>query len=203
MASRAPNLQKQLRSRLHGLMKKANELNRRYGVRVAVMIEDGPDKWTYQSEETWPSYFKSISNGKNHFFPSDFITLSEYQRGSVISEVSLDECNFAIPPLPTPPSHPIHDFEDEDFALLQALGSKYTPIEPSEVAISDAKLPTHQPLAEHMSEYELNNNSKRPLPNAPSPSIKKAKKAMWSSKCKPVTRSVARNGHQDPYNFAS
>jgi hypothetical protein len=177
-------------------MKKANELNRRYGVRVAVIVDDEPalDEWTYQSDESWPPYFKSVSRGKNRYFPGDFITLSEFQRGGVVA--LLDDSNFAAPSLPTPPSHPARDFEDDNFALLQALGSGYPPIESNETPLS------HQATEERVCGYELNKHLKRPPPSTLNHSMKKARKSTWSSNGKPVTRSVVRTGHQDNYNFA-
>ena len=192
MASRPPIQQKQLNSRFHGLMKKANELYKRHGVRVAVLMEDGAENWAYQSEEAWPSSHNIPERGRQ-FFPSDFITLSEYQRRSAASS----EASSAAPGLPAPllstlPSESSHDFKDEDLALFQALGSRYPNME--------AVVP--EPVVMQTS-YGLKIGSKRPLAQTADSSTKKARRVTEPTNSRPTTRSESKHGHEDPYNFAS
>ena len=189
MVSRTPNQQKQADSRALGLMKKGDALYRKYGVRVAIAIDDNVKKSSYRCDNGWQAYF--VAPDERRYSPGDFITLSEYQKGNeILSDVSLE-----LAPLPpsTFPPHPVNDLEDGDFALLQAFNSEYPPLDLSETAaISEPA---------HSTEHVRGPNSKRPLPNTPDTSAKKARKEIWSSSSKPVTRS-AKNVQHDPYNFA-
>ena len=120
MANRAPNLQKQVTSRLHGIMKKGNELNKKYGIKIAIFAEDSPAnnsvRWAYQNDETFLSQIYSTFQTQNRFYPADFITVSEYHKQtSKLGKTS---------------STPFTEFEDDDLALLRAVGSGYASIEP-------------------------------------------------------------------------
>ena len=125
MANRASNLQKQVTSRLHGIMKKGNELNRKYGIKIAIFAEDSPAnnsvRWAYQNDENFLSQIYTTFQTQNRFYPTDFMTVSEYHREA--SKLSKSE--------PTP----FAEFEDEDLALLRAVGSGYASIEPPRPAL--------------------------------------------------------------------
>ena len=133
MASRTPQQQKQLSSRAYGLMKKANELNRRYGVKVVVFVNDSvvPNEWAYQSDQSWVPDFSNLSvgPGKTHFIPSDFITLSEYHKSGII--LSRPDYNSTISPLRFSSSLLPNNVNDMDNTLFRALG--YPSIEASQI----------------------------------------------------------------------
>lgn len=116
MSTRAPNLQKQVASRLHGIMKKGNELNKKYGIKIAIFAEDSPAnnsiRWAYQNDENFLSQIYTTFQTQNRFYPTDFITVRE---ASKLGRTS-----------PTP----FAEFEDNDLALLRAVGSGYTATEP-------------------------------------------------------------------------
>jgi hypothetical protein len=194
MANRSSNLQKQLKSRVHGLMKKGNELNRRYGVRVALLVKDGLDIWTFQSESTWPEFFSDYTQRGSSYNPSDFMTLSEYQKASGAA-ASFD---FTTPQFSSPDPQPVPELLSEDLALLQAFNSGYPIIESGESRVSV----TNPALSEEIYINEVNGNSKRSPRRTSDLSVKRPRKEKWSSK--PVTRSVAKTvHHHDPYNFTS
>jgi hypothetical protein len=120
MGSRAPNLQKQVTSRLHGIMKKGTELNRKYGIKIAIFAEDSPEnnlaRWAYQNDESFLSQIYTTFQTQNRFYPTDFITVSEYHReASTANQVS---------------STPFAEFADDDLALLRAVGSGYASRDP-------------------------------------------------------------------------
>ncbi|KAI9743713.1 MAG: hypothetical protein M1818_003029 [Claussenomyces sp. TS43310] len=66
---------KQFKQRKAGLMKKANELYKLCGVRVAVIIQDREDWYSYRSQRSWPAG-TDIEYGDT-MVPDDFITLRE------------------------------------------------------------------------------------------------------------------------------
>ena len=125
MANRAPNLQKQVASRVRGIMKKGNELNQKYGIKIAIFAEDSPAnnsvRWAYQNDENFLSQIYTTFQTQNRFYPTDFMTVSEYHRE--VSKLSSTE--------PTP----FAEFEDEDLALLRTVGSGFAAAEPPRAAL--------------------------------------------------------------------
>jgi hypothetical protein len=49
-------------------MKKANEVNKRYGVKVTTIMEDDGDIHIYRSDNSWPSELRHIVRPVNFTF---------------------------------------------------------------------------------------------------------------------------------------
>ena len=160
-------------------MKKANELNRRYGVKVAVFVYDSvvPNEWAYQSDQLWVPDFSNLSvgPGKTHFIPSDFITLSEYHKSGII--LSRPDYNSTMSPLRFSSSLLPNNLNDMDNTLLRALG--YPSIDTSK---------TNASLSEN-NNYEINHNRKRSISTGSDYPVKKTKQSAELSNQRPVTRS--------------
>ncbi|KAE9373850.1 hypothetical protein N431DRAFT_466104 [Stipitochalara longipes BDJ] len=112
----SPAAQRQFDRRRFGVMKKANEINLRFGAKVAVFILHEEDHWDFRSEPNWPPEMSNTCG--NLSIPSDFITHSDHIRGqggptNALAEsmfhgngTGLDDESIAVLRNIAPTSHP-------------------------------------------------------------------------------------------------
>ncbi|KAE8442179.1 hypothetical protein EG329_003767 [Mollisiaceae sp. DMI_Dod_QoI] len=110
MPSRQKNEQKNFLGRRLGLARKCNDMKRLYGVRAALLIEDGSDVFIYQSEENWPPAFDHILADRK--FPGDFTTLRQHLSASTSAETTPELLPTSSPPQAL-------DLEGDYFSLVQ------------------------------------------------------------------------------------